>query len=61
MSCWPGRVGVGLLAVVCGPTPNNNGQAGPIKLKVAYIGLTCEAPIFVAQEKGFLQGRRVGR
>ncbi len=25
----------------------------PIKLKVAYIGLTCEAPIFVAQEKGF--------
>ena len=42
-----------LLPVGCGPTPNNNGQAGPIKLKVAYIGLTCEAPIFVAQEKGF--------
>ena len=43
---------VGLLTAGCGPTPNN-GQAGPIKLKVAYIGLTCEAPIFVAQEKGF--------
>ena len=28
---------------------------GPIKLKVAYIGLTCEAPIFVAQEKGFFK------
>lgn len=25
----------------------------PIKLKVAYIGLTCEAPIFAAHEKGF--------
>ena len=27
----------------------------PIKLKVAYIGLTCEAPIFAAQEKGFFK------
>jgi NitT/TauT family transport system substrate-binding protein len=25
----------------------------PTKLKVAYLGLTCEAPIFVAEEKGF--------
>jgi NitT/TauT family transport system substrate-binding protein len=24
----------------------------PVKLKVAYLGLTCEAPIFVAQEQG---------
>ena len=48
-----GAGAVGLLTVGCGPTSNNNGQAGPIKLKVAYIGLTCEAPIFAAQEKGF--------
>src|SRR5665213_1577380 len=48
-----GAVCVVLLPVGCGPTPNNNAQSGPIKLKVAYIGLTCEAPIFVAQEKGF--------
>jgi NitT/TauT family transport system substrate-binding protein len=48
-----GAVCVILLPLGCGPTPNNNGQSGPIKLKVAYIGLTCEAPIFVAQEKGF--------
>jgi NitT/TauT family transport system substrate-binding protein len=48
-----GAVCVVLLPVGCGPTPNNNGQSGPIKLKVAYLGLTCEAPIFVAQEKGF--------
>jgi NitT/TauT family transport system substrate-binding protein len=42
----------GLLSVGCGgsskPTPD-----GHTKLKVAYLGLTCEAPIFVAQEKGF--------
>ena len=28
---------------------------GRTKLKVAYLGLTCEAPIFVAQEKGFFK------
>jgi NitT/TauT family transport system substrate-binding protein len=27
----------------------------PPKVKVAYLGLTCEAPIFVAQEKGFFK------
>ena len=27
--------------------------AGPAKVKIAYLGLTCEAAIFVAQEKGF--------
>ncbi|MFL5341165.1 MAG: ABC transporter substrate-binding protein [Gemmataceae bacterium] len=27
----------------------------PIKLKVVYLGLTCEPPIFVAYEKGFFQ------
>ena len=27
----------------------------PSKLKVAYLGLTCEAPIFVAQENGFFK------
>jgi NitT/TauT family transport system substrate-binding protein len=28
------------------------GDGDPGKIKVAYLGLTCEAPIFVAQEKG---------
>ncbi len=27
--------------------------AGPAKVKIAYLGLTCEAAMFVAQEKGF--------
>src|SRR5712692_1794124 len=33
----------------------NTGSDGRPKVKVAYIGLTCEAPIFVAQEKGFFE------
>lgn len=28
---------------------------GPAKIKVAYLGLTCEAAMFVAHEKGFFQ------
>jgi NitT/TauT family transport system substrate-binding protein len=30
-------------------------DAGPTKVKVAYLGLTCEAAMFVAQEKGFFK------
>jgi NitT/TauT family transport system substrate-binding protein len=29
--------------------------AGPSKVKVAYLGLTCEAAMFVAEEKGFFK------
>jgi hypothetical protein len=29
---------------------------GLVKIRVGYIGLTCEAPIYMAVEKGFLQG-----
>src|SRR5262249_1690994 len=36
-----------LLPVGCQPGAPSN------KLKVAYIGLTCEAPIFAAKENGF--------
>jgi NitT/TauT family transport system substrate-binding protein len=43
--------GLALLPAGCGGGANNAG--GGAKLKVAYLGLTCEAPIFVAQEKGF--------
>ena len=31
------------------------GDGGLTKVKVAYIGLTCEPPIFVAYEKGFFK------
>ncbi len=49
----------------CGQTPakkegapssnSPNASSDPIKLKVAYIGLTCEPPIFVAYENGFFK------
>lgn len=52
--CDRGTVAPGL----AGPTTGNQGPAAssparPVKVKVAYIGLTCEAAMFVAQEKGF--------
>ncbi len=34
------------------PTPATQ---GPAKIRVGYIGLTCEAPIFMAVEKGFFK------
>ncbi len=33
------------------PTPP--GTSGPVKVRVGYLGLTCEAAMFVAQENGF--------
>jgi len=48
-----------LLALGCGKGPDaqapGDGANATTKtrLKVAYIGITCEAPIFVAYEKGF--------
>ena len=38
----------GLLAVSC-----NRGPGESMKVKVCYLGLTCEPAIFVAYEKGF--------
>jgi NitT/TauT family transport system substrate-binding protein len=35
-----------------GPAAAGN---GPMKIRVGYIGLTCEAPIFTAVEKGFFK------
>jgi NitT/TauT family transport system substrate-binding protein len=29
--------------------------SGPVKIRVGYIGLTCEAPIYMAVEKGFFK------
>src|SRR5262245_34246615 len=47
-------VSAGLSAVVlagCSKSPD----AGTNKVRVGYIGLTCEAPIFTAVEKGFFK------
>lgn len=45
----------GLLSTGCHRGSNAPVSAGPPKVKVAYIGLTCEAAMFVAQEKGFFK------
>ena len=42
--------GLMLLAGCSGKGPDPGSKT---KLKVAYLGLTCEAPLFVAYEKGF--------
>ena len=47
-------VPVGLL-LACAALVPVGCKKGPQKLKVAYLGLTCEAPIFVAYEKGFFK------
>ncbi len=37
----------------CHSDSNAPASAGPGKVKVAYLGLTCEAAMFVAQQEGF--------
>ena len=47
-----------LLAVVALPACNKNASSRPAasnKVRVGYIGITCEAPIFAAVEKGFFK------
>ena len=38
-----------------GCNKNAAAASGPAKVRVGYIGLTCEAPIFTAVEKGFFK------
>ncbi len=40
-------------------TDDSAPAAGPSKVKVAYLGLTCEAAMFVAYEKGFFKDEGV--
>src|SRR5258705_13961275 len=34
---------------------SENGSGGPAKVRIGYVGLSCEAPIFSAVEKGFFK------
>jgi NitT/TauT family transport system substrate-binding protein len=45
--------GVALLATGCGKSDSTADGSG--KIKIVYLGLTCEPPIFVAYEKGFFK------
>jgi NitT/TauT family transport system substrate-binding protein len=46
-----------LLLVACNKSAENSSApaGGLMKVRVGYIGLTCEAPIFTAVEKGFFK------
>jgi NitT/TauT family transport system substrate-binding protein len=45
----------GLLLCGCSKSGPGNAPAESNKVRVGYIGLTCEAPIFTAVEKGFFK------
>ena len=61
----PPRLSAALIALSCGllflascdrgDQPASVNSAGLTKVRVGYIGLTCEAPIFMAVEKGFFK------
>ncbi len=44
-----------LLLAGCSKSPVTASADGPAKIRVGYIGITCEAPIFTAVEKGFFK------
>jgi len=46
---------LGALLLAGGCKKNSTTTAGSNKIRVGYIGLTCEAPIFTAVEKGFFK------
>jgi NitT/TauT family transport system substrate-binding protein len=52
---------VALLLVACNKSADNSAApaGGLMKVRVGYIGLTCEAPIFTAVEKGFFKDEGV--
>ena len=53
-----GRIVVAILCVLlfagCGKRSGSTANTGN-KVRVGYIGLTCEAPIYTAYEKGFFK------
>ena len=44
-----------LISLGCSKSAEKVGADGRTKVKVCYIGLTCEPPIYVAYEKGFFK------
>jgi NitT/TauT family transport system substrate-binding protein len=47
--------GLSFFSSGCNRSSDSAAPGGRTKLKVAYLGLTCEAPIFVAHENGFYE------
>jgi sulfonate transport system substrate-binding protein len=58
MSTKPLRVSIAmilLLVAACGRSNSSSSARASNKVRVGYIGITCEAPIFSAVEKGFFK------
>jgi NitT/TauT family transport system substrate-binding protein len=56
--CAWGRLAFALLLTIgsgCRSGTNSTSSVAPAKIKIAYLGLTCEAAMFVAYEKGFFK------
>ena len=51
----PAIVAATALLTSCKRDSDAGSGGGPMKVRVGYIGLTCEAPIFTAVEKGFFK------
>jgi NitT/TauT family transport system substrate-binding protein len=52
--CVLAAAAAGVLSAGCRKS-SDNASAGQEKVKISYLGLTCEPPIFVAYEKGFFK------
>jgi NitT/TauT family transport system substrate-binding protein len=50
-----GFVAITVVLLLAGCSRKNSASAASNKIRVGYIGLTCEAPIFSAVEKGFFK------
>lgn len=53
----PRLLGVAAVAALhfCGCSNQSDASANPNKVRIGYVGITCEAPIFTAVEKGFFK------
>lgn len=52
IGAWGGLAALALVLAGCG---KNDGAAESNKIRVGVVGITCEAPIFTAVEKGFFK------
>jgi NitT/TauT family transport system substrate-binding protein len=56
VSSWfPSFLAVAVTAVLANGCKDDARNANPNKVRVGYVGITCEAPIFSAVEKGFFK------
>jgi NitT/TauT family transport system substrate-binding protein len=55
MKCCRWTFNIALLLLMAGCSGHDDGPADTGKIRVGYVGITCEAPIFTAVEMGFFK------